>query len=186
MMGSIISAIHDDINEYVALCEHFGEKIQYSPDHYGRQLEDCYGAHATELKERQRVEASAKAAQRREQFKRRLVPKRNNQLPAKYAVTVTFMHGDADAHTTETFRAGTEDEAINLYDAFGIISDAQGYDMTPKELRNELLRRECLEPVIALVEDIPRDVIYDGSGQLASISKIQVFMDGIEMEIRGE
>lgn len=52
-MGSIISAIHDDMDEYEALCEKYKEKPEYIPDAYGRMLLDCYGSHAESLKRRQ-------------------------------------------------------------------------------------------------------------------------------------
>lgn len=44
-MGSIMSAIADDIDHYEWLCTRFGEKTQYS---HGSA--DCYGSHAEELK----------------------------------------------------------------------------------------------------------------------------------------
>lgn len=47
-MGNIISAIHDDIDEYIWLCKKYGEKVQYKPG----QGEDCYGEHARALKKR--------------------------------------------------------------------------------------------------------------------------------------
>lgn len=50
-MGSIMSAISDDIDEYEALCEKYNEKIRYSVGG-----PDCYGEHARLLKERQRRE----------------------------------------------------------------------------------------------------------------------------------
>lgn len=53
-MGSIMSAIRDDIDE--SLCEKYGEKIRYSPTAQGVQLPDCYGEHAGSLKYRARVE----------------------------------------------------------------------------------------------------------------------------------
>lgn len=56
IMGSIISAINDDIKEYEYLCKKFNEKPQSSPDAYGNMLLDCYGKHAMELKERNRLE----------------------------------------------------------------------------------------------------------------------------------
>jgi hypothetical protein len=50
-MGSIMSAISDDIDEYVRLCEKYNEKVQYSSG-----SADCYGEHARKLKERNRSE----------------------------------------------------------------------------------------------------------------------------------
>ena len=61
-MGSIISAIHDDMEDYERLCEKYGEKPRVKPDAYGNRLLDCYGAHATELKRRQRLEWEADCA----------------------------------------------------------------------------------------------------------------------------
>jgi hypothetical protein len=46
-MGSIMSAISDDIDTYEALCAKYGEQVQH--DHHGP---DCYGKHAIELKAR--------------------------------------------------------------------------------------------------------------------------------------
>jgi hypothetical protein len=51
-MGSILSAIDDDMDDYVALCERFGEQPQRAPDAYVNLLLDCYGAHAKELRKR--------------------------------------------------------------------------------------------------------------------------------------
>jgi len=44
-VGSIISAISDDIDEYEALCERYGETVQYKSSG-----PDCYGPHCDELK----------------------------------------------------------------------------------------------------------------------------------------
>lgn len=49
-MGSINSAISDDMDDYKDLCKKFNEKPQYTPDHYGNMLLDCYGSHAEKLK----------------------------------------------------------------------------------------------------------------------------------------
>ena len=51
-MGSIMSAIRDDIEEYEALCSKYGEGIQYSPSGSAA----CYSDHAARLKFRSRVE----------------------------------------------------------------------------------------------------------------------------------
>jgi hypothetical protein len=57
-MGSIISAIRDDIAEYEKLCADYAEPIHMDE----RGVPDCYGRHATELKERARKRASLFAA----------------------------------------------------------------------------------------------------------------------------
>lgn len=51
-MGSIMSAISDDIDTYEGLCQQYGEKVQYT--HGGP---DCYGSHAADLKKRQAGES---------------------------------------------------------------------------------------------------------------------------------
>lgn len=61
-MGSIISAIYDDIHEYEALCDRYGEKIQYS---HGSA--DCYGAHASGLKKRRDQDYQTRLAVERAQ-----------------------------------------------------------------------------------------------------------------------
>ncbi len=73
-MGSIISAISDDIDEYEALCRKYGEKIQYS---YGSA--DCYGEHADSLKYRSRVEYAMEQGKTREEAEKAnayLLPKK--------------------------------------------------------------------------------------------------------------
>jgi hypothetical protein len=55
-MGSILSAIHDDIGDYEDLCRKYGEEVQTTPVANGQRLPDCYGAHAKALEERQRRE----------------------------------------------------------------------------------------------------------------------------------
>lgn len=65
-MGSIMSAIRDDIEEYEALCEKYGEKVQRKPTAQGVPLPDCYGAHAGQLKFRARVEYSMSRGKTRE------------------------------------------------------------------------------------------------------------------------
>jgi len=55
-MGSILSAIHDDIGDYEFLCEHYGEEVQTKPTANGTMLPNCYGAHAKILKKRLRDE----------------------------------------------------------------------------------------------------------------------------------
>lgn len=55
-MGSIMSAIRDDIAEYEALCKHYGEEVQYK-----HSSPDCYGKHADALKERWGAEREAAA-----------------------------------------------------------------------------------------------------------------------------
>lgn len=56
-MGSIVSAVADDEDEYEALCKKYGEQVRYSLGH-----PNCYGEHARQLKERQRNEWAAKNA----------------------------------------------------------------------------------------------------------------------------
>jgi hypothetical protein len=56
-MSNILKAISEDIEEYIYLCKKYGEKVQYVD--YG---EDCYGEHASKLKQRQREEWAAKRA----------------------------------------------------------------------------------------------------------------------------
>lgn len=51
-MSDLMSAIRDDINEYIRLCQLYGEKVQYKKDAYGIDTEDCYGEHADSLKKR--------------------------------------------------------------------------------------------------------------------------------------
>lgn len=51
-MTDIISAIADDIEEYIDLCKKFGEKVQYKRDAYDNLIEDCYGEHAEKLRQR--------------------------------------------------------------------------------------------------------------------------------------
>ncbi len=55
-MSDILSAIHDDMNEYEYLCRQYGEEIQKTPDRWGNMLVDCYGQHASDLKARARIE----------------------------------------------------------------------------------------------------------------------------------
>lgn len=55
-MSDIISAIHDDIEEYVRLCKLHNEEVQYVRDAYGHMVEDCYGEHAEKLLERRSKE----------------------------------------------------------------------------------------------------------------------------------
>jgi len=59
-MSDIISAIRDDINEYVELCEKYNVEPKTSRDNWGNMLIDCYGKHATKLKERARLEYEQK------------------------------------------------------------------------------------------------------------------------------
>lgn len=53
-MGSIMSAIADDIDDYLYLCKKFNEKPVYS---HGSP--DCYGAHAQKLEKRAAEERKA-------------------------------------------------------------------------------------------------------------------------------
>lgn len=55
-MGSILSAIRDDMDRYEYLCEKYGEEPQYTKDSRGIPLLACYGEHAAELEERARAE----------------------------------------------------------------------------------------------------------------------------------
>ncbi len=55
-MGSIISAIYDDINEYESLCRKYGEEVRTSFDRYGIATPDCYSEHADELRKRRNEE----------------------------------------------------------------------------------------------------------------------------------
>jgi hypothetical protein len=56
-MGSINSAIDNDMDDYLYLCKKFNEKPQYSLDAYGNNLLDCYGKHATDLKKRNEIQS---------------------------------------------------------------------------------------------------------------------------------
>lgn len=49
IMGSIMSAIEDDIKEYLGFCKKFNEQPKYSDD-----SADCYGEHAKLLKAKQK------------------------------------------------------------------------------------------------------------------------------------
>ena len=51
-MSDLMSAICDDIREYRRLCELYDEDVQYQDDYYGIPVENCYGEHATKLKEK--------------------------------------------------------------------------------------------------------------------------------------
>ncbi len=63
-MGSIISAVYDDIEEYKALCRRYNEEVRTSLDRYGNTSIDCYSDHALELKKRRNEEwAKAQAQQ---------------------------------------------------------------------------------------------------------------------------
>jgi hypothetical protein len=53
-MGSIIGAIHDDIEEYKELCARYNETVRLKPTAQGIGLPDCYGPHASLLKARLR------------------------------------------------------------------------------------------------------------------------------------
>lgn len=66
-MGSIMSAIRDDIAEYEALCDKYVEAVQRRPDAYGNMLPDCYGDHAAGLKFRAHVEYAMRHGKTREQ-----------------------------------------------------------------------------------------------------------------------
>lgn len=55
-MGSIISAIDDDINHYYYLCEKYNEKPVMLNDSKHFYEPDCYGKHAKELELRLREE----------------------------------------------------------------------------------------------------------------------------------
>jgi hypothetical protein len=55
-MSNIISAIHDDMNEYEELCREYRETPIKTPDRWGNMLVDCYGTHARDLKKRARLE----------------------------------------------------------------------------------------------------------------------------------
>lgn len=60
-MSNILSAIHDDMEEYVDLCAKYGEEVEYSKDAYGNLLVDCYGNHARKLYQRQTNEREQNA-----------------------------------------------------------------------------------------------------------------------------
>lgn len=55
-MSDLISAIHDDMSEYVRLCQAFGQDIKY--DSNGNP--DCYSVHARKLERRAEREESKK------------------------------------------------------------------------------------------------------------------------------
>jgi hypothetical protein len=55
-MGSIISAINDDMDKYKWLCGRYSEQPQYTKDAYGNLLLDCYGEHAQKLENKLRKE----------------------------------------------------------------------------------------------------------------------------------
>lgn len=54
-MGDILKAISNDIDEYMELCQRFGEAVQHKDD-----SPDCYGTHAKSLKKRARDEDEAR------------------------------------------------------------------------------------------------------------------------------
>lgn len=74
-MGSVISAIHDDMEEYEDLCRKYGETPHRSPDAYGNLLVDCYGQHARLLKQRQQAEWAAQRARTSPAVRQPVTPK---------------------------------------------------------------------------------------------------------------
>lgn len=63
-MGSILSAIRDDMDEYQDLCRKYGEEVQTTLTAQGVRLPDSYGKHAAKLKKRQAAEWAAAHAAR--------------------------------------------------------------------------------------------------------------------------
>lgn len=63
-MSDIISAIHDDMNEYEDLCRRFGEEVVRKWVGY-QHLPDCYSEHAKILVKRAHDEYAAKSAAQR-------------------------------------------------------------------------------------------------------------------------
>lgn len=49
-MGNILSAIHDDIEEYTDRCRRMGENVVRTQTAQGTWLPDPYGRHAKDLK----------------------------------------------------------------------------------------------------------------------------------------
>jgi hypothetical protein len=52
----MISAIHDDMEEYEALCKKYNEQPLRKSDAYGNMLLDCYSEHASGLIKRRNKE----------------------------------------------------------------------------------------------------------------------------------
>lgn len=83
-MGSILSAIDDDVEEYLALCARFGQVPQHADG-----SPDCCGAHAKELKKRatlarRRIDAleDVAAAARKVRYKTKRLREALNALAA--------------------------------------------------------------------------------------------------------
>ncbi len=58
-MGSIMSAISDDIDDYLRRCAKYGETVQQSKTSQGISMPDCYGKHSDALETRERNEYQA-------------------------------------------------------------------------------------------------------------------------------
>lgn len=55
-MSDLISAVCDDMDEYVSLCEKYGHKVRYDSN----DNPDCYGVHAGKLERREQDEEESK------------------------------------------------------------------------------------------------------------------------------
>jgi hypothetical protein len=64
-MGSIMSAIRDDEEEYERLCRKYGEQPRMKRDARGCLMTDCYGSHAMLLQARQEKEWADQARAQR-------------------------------------------------------------------------------------------------------------------------
>ena len=45
-MGSALSKIQDDMDDYQWLCDLFDEEIQHKANAHGLRIPDCYGSHS--------------------------------------------------------------------------------------------------------------------------------------------
>lgn len=68
-MGCSLSAISDDIDRYIGLCEHFNETPRRDPED-GRMV-DCYGTHANELEQWRNLEREIGETKARQQVEKR-------------------------------------------------------------------------------------------------------------------
>lgn len=118
-MGSIMSAISDDIEAYESLCAEFGETVQYT---VSPRLPNCYGEHATRLREKAKMKRSSTYGRRTDDGTYPNVEEERAKMEERAAAatvsetSTTWEHGHVKCIMRTETRGGATTRTVKVID----------------------------------------------------------------------
>ena len=112
---------------------------------------------------------------------KKLIPKK--KAGSLYKLVVEYQHGDADFKTNETYTAKNEEALIELYDTCLRLMDAMRKAYEPYEHSITEYLEQDDKDARNMLQDMPYDQKYEGSGYRAVIVGLKLFVNGVEQDI---